>query len=71
MRTTVFAVVLLLPETVRAIFDNMCASAHSTTVSNHLLDHVAILSSLTFHPPPKNISVPSSDQKTLQLIEDV
>jgi hypothetical protein len=55
MRTTVFAVVLLLPETVRAIFDNMCASAHSTTVSNHLLDHVAILSSLTFHPPPEFI----------------
>ena len=43
MRTAVFAVILLLFQTVRAIFDNVCASAHSTTVSNDFLDHANYL----------------------------
>ncbi len=43
MRTTVFAVILLLLQTVRAILDNVCASAHSTTVRNNFLDHANYL----------------------------
>jgi hypothetical protein len=37
--TTILAVVLLLLETIRAIFDNKGASAYSTTVGDCFLDH--------------------------------
>lgn len=43
MRTTIFAVILLLLETVCAVFDNMCASAYSTMVGDCFLDHTSYL----------------------------
>jgi hypothetical protein len=39
MRPAIFAVILLLFETICAVFDNICASAHPTLVS--FLDHNA------------------------------
>ena len=53
MRTAVFAVILLLFQTVRAIFDNVCASAHSTTVSNDFLDHANYLTITYFSATTK------------------
>jgi hypothetical protein len=41
MSSAVFAVILLLLEPIGAIFDDVCASAHSTAV--RFLDHVAYL----------------------------
>ena len=41
MRTTIFAVILLLLQAVRAIFDNICASTYSTGIG--FLDHGAYL----------------------------
>jgi hypothetical protein len=43
MRSTLFAVILLLLQAICAVFDNVCASAHSTTVGDNFLDHANYL----------------------------
>ena len=58
MCTTVFAVILLLLEAVRAIFDNVCASAHSTTISNCFLDHATYLTITYFSSTTKYLAHP-------------
>jgi hypothetical protein len=55
MRTTVFAVILLLLETVCAIFDNVCASAHSTVIG--FLDHVPYLTITYFSSTTEYLSI--------------
>jgi hypothetical protein len=49
-------VVLLLFEAVRAIFDNVGASAHSTTVGNGFLDHACYLTITYFSATTENKS---------------
>jgi hypothetical protein len=57
MRATVFAVILLLPQTIRAIFDNVCASAHSTTVTNNFLDHTNYLTITYFSSTTEYLNI--------------
>ena len=45
IHATVFAVILLLTKEVGPILDDICASAHSTTVGDRFLYHAIILSS--------------------------
>jgi len=48
----------LLLQPICAILDNICASAHATTVDDYFLYHMTILSPLTFLPPPNKTFIP-------------
>ncbi len=52
IHAAVFAVILLLTKAVGPILDDICASAHSTTVGDRFLYHAIILSPLTIRPLP-------------------
>ena len=66
MGTTVFAVILLLLEPVGAILDNLCASAHSTTVC--FLNHATYLTITYFSSTTGTLKVERSGQEfTIQI----